>query len=233
MFGSNIAESSANVASLGASGFKGYLPSIVPNDRQNCAPRSFSAVAGSRPRRRSTRVMGSSSRLLTRTPTPAASPATENLRATCPIADFALRAASSVCETSASAAPGGALAAWSTTACRAFSAPTYDWFASTTKRSVVPGGITACTGWNAAPTVWESTLVFCDTSDSSWSSGDWLLPSCASFRAASFALPYGHGVSGCPGTATYTPPCMSLHWLGEIHTNCGASGEFRSLASCV
>src|SRR6266516_7684012 len=46
------------------------------------------------------------------------------------------------------------------------------------------------------------------------------------FRAISFGsslvLLYGQGVSGCPGTAVNTPPCMSLHWSGLMNTNRGA-----------
>src|SRR2546423_5141552 len=54
----------------------------------------------------------------------------------------------------------------------------------------------------------------------------------ASF-GSSFVLPNGHGVSGCPGTAVFTPPCMSLHWSGVMYTNRGACGLFRSPASAV
>src|SRR5712692_2679992 len=53
--------------------------------------------------------------------------------------------------------------------------------------------------------------------------------SCASF-GSSFALPNGHGVSGWPGTAVNTPPCMSLHWSGLMNTNRGGFGPFRSPA---
>ena len=38
---------------------------------------------------------------------------------------------------------------------------------------------------------------------------------------SSFAEPYGHGVSGWPATAVLTPPCMSLHWSGEMKTKSG------------
>ena len=54
--------------------------------------------------------------------------------------------------------------------------------------------------------------------------------SAASF-GSSLVEPNGQGVSGCPGTATFTPPCMSLHWFGVIQTKSGACGEFRSAAS--
>src|SRR5690348_67665 len=51
--------------------------------------------------------------------------------------------------------------------------------------------------------------------------------------ASSTVDPYGQGVSGCPSTATYTPPCMSLHWSGLIQTKSGAWDEFRSAARSV
>src|SRR6266567_4245742 len=50
----------------------------------------------------------------------------------------------------------------------------------------------------------------------------------AASLGSSFALPNGHGVSGCPGTAVNTPPCMSSHWSGTMYTYLGAFRLFRS-----
>src|SRR5689334_16542846 len=65
----------------------------------------------------------------------------------------------------------------------------------------------------------------------------WTNASAFCLRAASFgsslALPNGHGVSGCPGTAVNTPPCMSLHWSGTMYTYRGAWLPFRSPARSV
>src|SRR5690242_8856493 len=46
-------------------------------------------------------------------------------------------------------------------------------------------------------------------------------------------LPNGQGVSGCPVIAWFTPPCMSLHWSGEMNTNLGARRLFMSPARGV
>src|SRR5262245_62646382 len=54
----------------------------------------------------------------------------------------------------------------------------------------------------------------------------------ASF-GSSLVLPNGQGVSGCPGTAVNTPPCMSLHWSGTMYTYRGALLLFRSPARSV
>src|SRR5690348_16286238 len=55
----------------------------------------------------------------------------------------------------------------------------------------------------------------------------------ASSLASSLLEPYGHGVSGWPSTDAYTPPCMSLHWSGVIHTKFGTCPEFMSGANWV
>jgi hypothetical protein len=39
---------------------------------------------------------------------------------------------------------------------------------------------------------------------------------------SSLVLLNGQGVSGCPAIASFTPPCMSLHWSGVMYTNRGA-----------
>jgi hypothetical protein len=51
--------------------------------------------------------------------------------------------------------------------------------------------------------------------------------------ASSLVLLNGQGVSGCPLMVLFTPPCMSLHWSGEMNTNLGARGLFRSPARAV
>ena len=51
--------------------------------------------------------------------------------------------------------------------------------------------------------------------------------------ASSLVLLNGHGVSGWPPIASFTPPCMSLHWSGVMNTNRGARGLFRSPARAV
>ena len=57
----------------------------------------------------------------------------------------------------------------------------------------------------------------------------WTNASAFCFRCTSFGsslvLLNGQGVSGCPATAVFTPPCMSLHWSGEMNTNRGAWGR--------